>query len=130
MGENIREQASGDDFLPFVCDSERLFQICWEEDRTERHVFDEGIFTLLRTPEGIDWRWLGYFGGDNIENVWRNDAKILRAQEEGRLILDERGLRLRGAEFLLGDSWALHLQSIADQTIRDPAMKESRFPLR
>jgi oxygen-independent coproporphyrinogen-3 oxidase len=130
VGENIREQASGDDFLPFVRDSERLFRILWEEERTEKHVFDEGVFTLLRTPEGVEWRWLGYFGDDSVASAWRKDAKIRRAQEEGRLILDERGLRLRGKEFLLGDSWALHLLSIADQTIRDPATTGSRFPLR
>jgi oxygen-independent coproporphyrinogen-3 oxidase len=115
VGEVRDEIAPGNDFLPYKQIAEKLFDVKWEASRTEDDYLHEMIFTLLRTPHGIPFSWLQKHTSSDVASVLKQDSKIARACEEGRLCCDEHSLRLLGSEFLLGDSWALHVLAIADQ---------------
>jgi oxygen-independent coproporphyrinogen-3 oxidase len=116
----IRDEISpGNDFLPYKQIAGELFEVKWEAPRTADDYLHEMIFTLLRTPQGIPFLWLQNHAPSDVSLVLRQDAKIARACEEGRLFCDEDSLRLLGSEFLLGDSWALHVLAIVDQMRSD-----------
>jgi oxygen-independent coproporphyrinogen-3 oxidase len=103
----------GDDNLSFKADSEKLFQIVWNQElRTRSDTLQEMLLTLLRTELGLPLSWLDKaYPAQIIEGLWQ-DARVVRALESGFLQRSPTHLSLSSGEKLRGDSWALLISSL------------------
>ena len=114
VGDNIKSSAPGDDILIYRDDEKckNNFQIVYEKPRSKQEYIEESIFTLLRTPLGIDLNWLVKNTGDqNIVQKLLKNARIERALKEGKLFCTETHVYLNAEEKIRGDAWALEFIS-------------------
>ena len=114
VGSTPGALAPGDDDLPFedAARSAPLLTPEFEMPRSHAEYVDESIFTFLRTPEGLSFAWLKEHAGHDTASRLEADARISRGISEGRLTLDERGLRVSPAEKIRGDAWCLVVSTV------------------
>ena len=112
VGHNRGERSPGNDKLDFLQESEVLFELIFEEERTQDRYRDEMIFTLLRTSEGLPSAWLHTEFGPGALDLLGSDLRIKRALEASMIFLDTAGLRLSWNEKLRGDAWAVHIAMV------------------
>ena len=115
IGQPVESHAPGDDILIFK-DSEKCkknFEIIYDEPRTLKEFIQENIFTLLRTPEGLNLPWLEKISGqEDLVQKLQKHAKFSRGLQEGKLLFVHNHLVISAQEKIRGDSWALEFISL------------------
>jgi oxygen-independent coproporphyrinogen-3 oxidase len=112
VGDLLSERAPGDDSLEFESQADKLFQCIYEPARTRSQFIDEMIFTALRTPQGLQMKWLQEFIAVDMQSTLEKDEKVSKALSSGGIFFDEAGLRLDWREKIRGDYWAAHFCSM------------------
>jgi oxygen-independent coproporphyrinogen-3 oxidase len=115
IGSDAQSSEPGNDILIYrenkACKDN--FQIIYDTPRTRQDYLEENIFTLLRTPTGIDLNWLIHKTGDShVVQKLLNHARLERGLAEGKLHHRENRIYLSAEEKIRGDAWALDFISI------------------
>lgn len=110
VGRLTNAARTGDDALPFSRESERLFDLCWDEEvRTLECYREELILTLLRTQRGVPLPWFNEVFSDECRARFWQSELIQRALHDGLLGKNETHLSVSPIEKIRGDSWSLSI---------------------
>lgn len=111
IGALPQEHAPGNNVLIFDSQNEveKNFQFVFEPERTQTHMIEELIFTLLRTEHGIPISWLNTVTTkSNLFEQLLQDPKIKRGLDEGKILLTKTHINLSAQEKLRGNIWAVN----------------------